>query len=72
MIADVRVKAETAVQMAKWLNKVEQSKRRIPNRYSLLLKMLDVNPRTRSTFSGLVKDLRTLPQVTAITRELFA
>ena len=72
MIADVRVKAETAVQMAEWLDKVEQGKRRIPDRYSLLLKMLDANPRRRSTFSGLVKDLRTLPQVTALTRELLA
>ncbi len=32
MIADVRVKAETAVQMAKWLDKVEHAKGRIPDK----------------------------------------
>ena len=64
MIADVRVKAETAVKMAEWLDKVEQGKRRIPDKYSLLVKILDANPRRRSTFSELVKDLRALPQVT--------
>jgi hypothetical protein len=58
--------------MLKWHNKVKQSKKKIPNKYSLLFKMLDVNPEKRIIFNKLVRDLRALSQVTALIRELFA
>jgi hypothetical protein len=56
--------------MLEWFDEVERSKERIPDKHSLLLKMLAINPSHRITASELVKNLRELPQVEGLTREL--
>jgi hypothetical protein len=69
-IADIRHKPGPAAKMLEWFDKVERSKERIPDKHSLLLKMLAINPSHRITSSELVKNLRELPQVKALTGEL--
>jgi hypothetical protein len=56
--------------MLEWFGKVERDKKRIPDKHSLLLKMLTRDPSKRITSLDLVKDLTALPQVKALTREL--
>ena len=63
-------KGNAAAKMLEWLDEVERSKERIPDKYSLLLKMLAIDPSKRITASDLVRNLRALPQVKAFTREL--
>jgi serine/threonine protein kinase len=69
-IADIRHKPGPATKMLEWFDKVERSKERIPDKHSLLLKMLANDPSKRITSSDLVKNLRALPQVKALTGEL--
>jgi len=70
-IKDIRAeKGNAATEMLKWLGKVERSKERIPDKHSLLLKMLTIDPSKRITSLDLIKDLRALPQVKALTGEL--
>lgn len=69
-IADIRHKAGAATKMLEWFDEVERSKERILDKHSLLLKMLAINPSHRITASELVKNLRELPQVEGLTREL--
>jgi hypothetical protein len=52
--------------MLKWFNKVERNKKRILDKYSLLLKMLTRDPTKRVISLNLVKNLRIL-QVKAFT-----
>jgi len=71
IIANIRNKKGNAVtKMLEWFVEVERSKERIPDKYSLLLKMLDTNPSHRPTASELVKNLRMLPQAGALIGEL--
>jgi len=69
-IKDIRRKPGPAAKMLEWFDKVERSKERIPDKHSLLLKMLAIDPSKRITSSDLVKSLRALPQVKALTEEL--
>ncbi|KAF4630413.1 hypothetical protein G7Y89_g7717 [Cudoniella acicularis] len=71
IVANIRKeKGDTAAKMLEWLDEVERSKERIPDKYSLLLKMLAIDPSKRITSSDLVKNLRALPQAKALTGEL--
>ena len=70
-IANIRhEKGDAATKMLEWFDEIEGSKERIPEKYSLLLKMLAINPSHRITSSELVKNLRELSQVEALTGEL--
>ena len=70
-IANIRCeKGDAATKMLEWFDEVETSKERILDKYSLLLKMLAINPSHRITSSELVKNLRVLPQIEALIGEL--
>lgn len=69
-IADIRHKPGPAAKMLEWFGKVERNKERIPDKHSLLLKMLAIDPSKRITSPDLVKDLCALPQIKALTGEL--
>jgi serine/threonine protein kinase len=71
IIANIRdKKGDAATKMLEWFDEIEESKQRIPEKYSLLLKMLAINPSHRITSSELVKNLRKPSQVEALTGEL--
>jgi hypothetical protein len=45
IIANIRNgKGNAAIKMLEWFNEIEGSKQRIPEKYSLLLEMLAINP----------------------------
>ena len=70
-IANIRAeKGDAATKMLEWFEKIKRSKKRIPDKHSLLLKMLTIDPSKRITPSDLVKNLCKTPQVKALTREL--
>ena len=60
-IANIREeKGDAATKMLEWFSKVEKSKERILDKYSLLLKMLTNNLSKRIISLDLVKNLYTL------------
>lgn len=69
-IANIRTgKGDAAIKMLEWFENIERSKKRIPDKYSLLLKMLTIDPSKRIISLDLVKNL-CKAQVKALTREL--
>jgi serine/threonine protein kinase len=71
-IANIGDNGDDTTKMLQWLTEVEQSKKRIPSKLSVLRKMLIRNPSDRITSSDLVSNLRATPQIKALTKELFA
>jgi hypothetical protein len=69
-MADIRHEAGAATKILEWFDKVKRSKERILDKHFLLLKILAINLSKRITSSVLVKNLRTLPQVKVLTKEL--
>ena len=69
-IADIRHKPGPAAKMVEWFGKIKRDKERIPDKHSLLLKMLALDPSKQITSQDLVKNLRAVPQIKAVTGEV--
>jgi hypothetical protein len=69
-IAKIGVDEHDTTMMLDWLSEIERRKKRIPSKLSVLRKMLIRNPSDRITAPELVSDLRTTPQIKALTAEL--